>query len=120
MVIEYRQREGTQEDKPAAVDLTSSSKYVYLRQNIKRSFRTEESGNTVFFWQYDEAVLTHEEYEQYLKETNDISLAMMMQQMNDITATQELADVTNESNHEEQMQLLNDIQADIALIGMEE
>jgi hypothetical protein len=116
MVIVYQQREGTQESKPSVVDFDSSKTYVYLRRNIERTSRTEEEGNVVFFWSYEEAKLTHEEYEQYIKETEDVTTAMMMQQFNDLVASQELSDITVEMNHEEEMQLLNDIQADIALI----
>lgn len=117
MVIQWQPREGTQEVRPSTIDFDSSSKYVYLRQNIERSSRTEKDGNVVFFWKYEEAALTHPEYEQYMRETNDVTTAMMMQQFNDLQASQELADITVEMNHEEEMQLLNDIQADIALIG---
>jgi len=117
MVITWEEREGTQASKPSVVDFESSKVYVYLRKDIERDSRTEEDGNVVFFWRYTEAKLTHEEYEQYIKETDDVTTAMMMQYFNDLQATQELSDITVEMNHEEEMQLLNDIQADIALLG---
>lgn len=70
-------------------------------------------------WVMDEAELTHEEYEWYQREMDSPALDMMMQQVNDVTANQELADITAQENHEEQMQLLADIQADILLGGEE-
>ena len=40
--------------------------------------------------------------------------------MNDVAADQTLQEITAEENHEEQMQLLNDIQADIAMLDTAE
>lgn len=38
---------------------------VYLRRNIKRTYKTEEKGGVVLLWQYEEAIVTQEEYAQY-------------------------------------------------------
>ena len=55
---------------PTLIDTTSSKKYVYLRRNIveKQTEGTDEE--THIYYEYDEAKLTKEEYEQYLKEIN--------------------------------------------------
>lgn len=55
---------------PELIDTTSSRKYVYLRQNIveKQTEGTDEE--TYIYYEYDEAKLTKEEYEQYLMEMN--------------------------------------------------
>ena len=55
---------------PELIDTTSSKKYVYLRQNVveKQTEGTDEE--THIYYEYDEAKLTKEEYEQYLKEIN--------------------------------------------------
>ena len=59
--------------KPDLVDATSSKTTVYVRQNIvekeKATSEDNESTSTVFY-EYDEAKLTKEEYQEYLKELN--------------------------------------------------
>ena len=57
--------------KPDLVDTTSSKIVVYLRQNIVENIKTDEtSGKETVFYEYDEAKLTKEEYQEYLKELN--------------------------------------------------
>lgn len=55
--------------KPDLVDTTSSKVVVYLRQNIVENIKTDEmSGEENVFYEYEEAKLTKEEYQEYLKE----------------------------------------------------
>ena len=64
--------------KPDLVDTTSSQTTVYVRQNIVEKEKTVENTNsedndatsTTVFYEYDEAKLTKEEYQEYLKELN--------------------------------------------------
>ena len=57
--------------KPDLVDATSSKVVVYLRQNIVENIKTDEmSGEETVFYEYDEAKLTKQEYQEYLKEIN--------------------------------------------------
>ena len=64
--------------KPDLVDATSSKTTVYIRQNIVEKEKTVENTNsedndatsTTVFYEYDEAKLTKEEYQEYLKELN--------------------------------------------------
>ena len=49
--------------KPELIDTTSSKKVVYIRQNI---IETQIDDTT--FYEYDEAKLTKEDYQKYLKE----------------------------------------------------
>lgn len=54
--------------RPDEVDTTSSKTSVFLRRNIKETVRTDEqTGNETVFYEYEEAILTKEEYEEYLK-----------------------------------------------------
>jgi hypothetical protein len=53
---------------PELIDTTSSKKYVYIRQNVVEVQSDEIDGETYTYYEYDEAKLTKEEYEQYLKE----------------------------------------------------
>lgn len=64
--------------KPDLVDTTSSKVVVYLRQNIVEKEKAVENTNsedndatsTTVFYEYEEAKLTKEEYQEYLKELN--------------------------------------------------
>ena len=64
--------------KPDLVDTTSSKVVVYLRQNIIKKEKTvgntnsedNDTTSTTVFYEYDEAKLTKEEYQEYLKELN--------------------------------------------------
>ena len=61
--------------KPDLVDTTSSKVVVYLRQNIVEKIKTDEmSGEETVFYEYEEAKLTKEEYQEYLKELEIIDI----------------------------------------------
>ena len=49
--------------KPELIDTISSEKVVYIRQNIVETVVDE-----TIFYEYDEAKLTKDEYQEYLKE----------------------------------------------------
>lgn len=53
---------------PETVDTTSSKTMVYLRRSIEEKQRTDEvSGESITYYEYEEAKLTHAEYEEYLQ-----------------------------------------------------
>ena len=61
--------------KPDLVDTTSSKAIVYLRQNIIENIKTDEmSGEETVFYEYEEAKLTKQEYQEYLKELEIIDI----------------------------------------------
>ena len=61
--------------KPDLIDTTSSKTTVYIRQNIVENQITDEmSGETSTFYEYQEAKLTKEEYQEYLKELEIIDI----------------------------------------------
>ena len=61
--------------KPDLVDTTSSKVVVYLRQNIVENKKTDEmSGKETVFYEYEEAKLTKEEYQKYMKELEIIDI----------------------------------------------
>ena len=68
--------------KPDLVDTTSSKTTVYIRQNIVEKEKSIENNNsedndtasTAVFYEYDEAKLTKEEYQEYLKELEIIDI----------------------------------------------
>ena len=61
--------------KPDLVDTTSSKVVVYLRQNIVENKKTDKmSGEETVFYEYEEAKLTKEEYQEYLKELEIIDI----------------------------------------------
>ena len=61
--------------KPELIDTTSSKVVVYLRQNIVENKKTDEmSGKETVFYEYEEAKLTKEEYQEYVKELEIIDI----------------------------------------------
>ena len=61
--------------KPDLVDTTSSKVVVYLRQNIVENIKTDGmSGEETVFYEYEEAKLTKQEYQEYLKELEIIDI----------------------------------------------
>lgn len=73
MKMNYVKSEST--IKPELIDTTSSKVVVYLRQNIVENIKTDEiSGEETVFYEYDEAKLTKEEYQEYLKELEIIDI----------------------------------------------
>jgi len=67
MNIEYKHVEGSQKEKPLAIDTVSSSTITYVRKNIQRvPKKDDESGEVYEIWEYDEAQLTKEQYTDYL------------------------------------------------------
>lgn len=61
--------------KPELIDTTSSKTSVYIRQNIVEVEKTNESDDTLTtFYEYDEAKLTKQEYQEYLKELEIIDI----------------------------------------------
>ena len=61
--------------KPDLIDTTSSKVVVYLRQNIVGNIKIDEmSGEEIIFYEYEEAKLTKQEYQEYLKELEIIDI----------------------------------------------
>ena len=61
--------------KPDLIDTTSSKTTVYIRQNIVENIKTDEmSGEKTIFYEYEEAKLTKQEYQEYLKELEIIDI----------------------------------------------
>ena len=92
--IVWKTVEGTQEEKPEAVDTKSSPSRVYLRRNITQVTITPEYGETVKVWRYEEAELTREEYAEYEKLLDELNSPAMEQlkqdNMNLMAATADL------------------------------
>lgn len=63
---------------PETVDTTSSKNVVYLRRSIEEKQRTdEESGESMTYYEYEEAKLTHAEYEEYLQVAEAVNMRQM-------------------------------------------
>ena len=84
--------------KPDLVDTTSSKSTVYLRKNIVEVEKTNESDNTsTTFYEYDEAKLTKEEYQEYLKELETTNTLQIIEDLK-----------TENQNLNEQVTMLTD------------
>lgn len=71
----YKTVTGSQAEKPAELDTTSSAEYVYYRRNIKQIEQTDGQGNMVTLWQYEEAKVSRQEYLQNCIDDNAQALA---------------------------------------------
>ena len=72
MELTYKTVRGSQQTRPEELDLTSSPDKVYLRRNITTVTEANATtGESIQLWQYDEAILTREEYAQYKAETEN-------------------------------------------------
>lgn len=89
------------------IDKTSSSQYVYLRQNIERITRTDENGGSVELWQYDEAIVTQEDYAQY----DTFATELIQERVSAIEAAQE-------KKNTEMQAMIAEIQANNEYIAM--
>lgn len=89
MRITWKQVTGSQQSKPSEIDTISSPSTVYLRRNIEKTEITNDD-ETISVWKYDEAQLTREEYEGYLK-VSQIFQTPEMERMKEKLATQELS-----------------------------
>lgn len=117
----YQKREGTQAQKPAELDRTSSPSTVYLRKDIVQTIRTEEDGTEVIVWQYEEAEMTvaeFEEYEKMLIQAESPAITQLQQQISELQMSQEMATIDREIAEEEQMQNLSDIQLSLEEIKL--
>ena len=86
MQVNYRNIDGYQESKPKTVDLTSAPGKVYLRRNIISVPNVNEEGEIAegTHWNYDEALLTADQYEEYLGDVQSPSIELIMQTLSDL------------------------------------
>ena len=94
--VEFKWVEGFQEERPLAIDLTSSKCGVYLRQNFKIVNNEDLSGQ---HWKYQEAFLTLEEYQEYVNEKEGVVLTTIMKTLTDIQL--QIDDLTPETKDED-------------------
>ena len=95
--VEFKWVEGFQEERPLAIDLTSSKCGVYLRQNFKIVNNEDRSGQ---HWKYQEAFLTLEEYQEYVNEKEGVVLTTIMKTLTDIQL--QVDDLTPETEDEDE------------------
>lgn len=113
MRLKWKLVEGSQASEPPSLEVNHGSYYV--RRNIQRVGKEDEEGNVTFYWQYEEVKLTEAEYEMYLADIESPSTESIMQVVNDLQASQEMADIVTEENMETIMQTLSDIEAEILM-----
>ena len=70
MILNYTKSQSS--IKPELIDTTSSKTTVYLRKNIIEINKDDDTSTT--FYEYEEAKLTKEEYQEYLKELEIIDI----------------------------------------------
>ena len=110
----FRTVESYSVERPLEIDEKSSSTVTYVRKNIREVANEDGEGT---HWRMDETILTKDEYEWYKREIESPSLDAINQRLNDIEANQAMAEIQIDDNNTTTMQMLNDISADIALLG---
>lgn len=71
--MEWIKSEST--ERPEIVDTTSSKTSVYLRRNIKATIHVdEESGDETTWYEYEEAKVSHTEYEEYMQVAEAVNM----------------------------------------------
>ncbi len=70
--IYYKKSQSTEQ--PSKLDTTSSKKYIYLRKNISKLEIADENNTSRILYEYDEAKLSKDNYQNYLKELENISI----------------------------------------------
>lgn len=107
MQLNWRNAEGTQQEKPKELDATSSPHAVYVRKDIRQEVKEQTDGSTVKVWTYKEAVLNLKEYEQYKKELAECE-SMAQQELvdNNLVVMGAIADSTEMQITGEENQLI--------------
>ena len=73
-MTDWKLVQGSQDEKPAELDTTSSASTVYQRRNIERITVTYDD-TTTELWQYEEREMTREEYFILSAETTQATMA---------------------------------------------
>lgn len=100
--INWKTVRGTQTVKPATEDKTSSPSVVYLRKDIRKVL-IEQNDQAYYAWEYEEAVLTLEEYAEYEELVAQVATPAMqtLQEQNTILM-EALADIYERLENQEQ------------------
>ena len=61
-MTDWKKVQGSQAEKPAEFDTTTSEVVVYQHKNIERITVENMDGTTAELWEYDEREMSHEEY----------------------------------------------------------
>lgn len=82
MELIYKTVRGSQQTRPEELDLVSSPDKVYLRRYITKVTETNATTEEpIQLWQYDEAILTREEYAEYKAETESAGQQQIMEKL---------------------------------------
>jgi len=63
LTVEFKKVQSNQ--RPAEIDVTSSPNGVYYRRNIKELEKEIESGETLIYYEYEEAFMSLDDWEEY-------------------------------------------------------
>lgn len=89
MNLKYRYSESTV--RPETVEVGKTT--VFLRTNIKKEVRTDDSENSITFWTYQEAKLTPEEFTAYASLLNSKDIVDNVNLNNQLIIMNAIADL---------------------------
>lgn len=84
--LQFKTVEGYQEERPLELDFVSSPGNVYMRRDITEVPNVDQDGTETegTHWSYKEALLSVEEYQEYLAEIENPMLSTIMQTLTSI------------------------------------
>lgn len=88
-MTEWKKITGTQPECPAEVDAASSPTTVYLRRNVKQITQTDENGESVQMWEYEEREMTVAEYSDMIASLESPGTKMIMQSLSALELSME-------------------------------
>lgn len=91
--MEWIEREGTQKERPADLDTTSSRTTVYRRRNQRQEEKESRDGDKETVWVYEEMEMSREEYERQQAELLSPLAQTIMQANTELIAKNEMLQI---------------------------
>ena len=92
MVLKYRYSESTVKPEPVEIGKTT----VFMRTDIRKEIRTDESGNKMVIWIYQEAKMTPDEFTAYANLLSSKDIVNSVNANNQLSIMEAIADLYDE------------------------
>lgn len=92
MVLKYRYSESTVKPEPVEIGKTT----VFMRTDIRKEIRTDESGNEMVIWIYQEAKMTPDEFTAYANLLSSKDIVNSVNANNQLSIMEAIADLYDE------------------------
>ena len=92
MVLKYRYSESTVKPEPVEIGKTT----IFMRTDIRKEIRTDESGNEMVIWIYQEAKMTPDEFTAYANLLLSKDIVNSVNANNQLSIMEAIADLYDE------------------------